>query len=174
MSKTRESKKLLTEQLTIEDAEAIFAEYAAADAQEQKITAQMDIAITKIREKYQDELAELADKKRNAFERLQHFATNSPELFTQKKSIELTHGKLGFRTGTPALKTLKGFTWGSTLNLVKEFLPGFVRIKEEVDKEGLLAKREEPGVQPLLTKCGLRVEQAETFFVEPKKEETVA
>lgn len=171
MSKTRESKKLLTEQLTIEDAEAIFAEYAAADAQEQKITAQMDIAITKIREKYQDELAELAERKRNAFERLQHFATNAPELFIHKKSIELTHGKLGFRTGTPALKTLKGFTWGSALNLVKEFLPSFVRIKEEVDKEGLLAKREEPEVQPLLAKCGLRVEQAETFFVEPKKEE---
>lgn len=171
MAKTRETKKLITENISIEDAEAIFAEYAAADAKQQKITAQMDIAITKIREKYQDELAELDKTKTEAFEKLQHFATNAPELFTQKKSIELTHGKLGFRTGTPSLKTLKGFTWGSALNLVKEFLPDFVRIKEEVDKEALLSKREDGDVASKLSKCGLRVEQAETFFVEPKKEE---
>jgi phage host-nuclease inhibitor protein Gam len=174
MSKNREKKKLITETISLEDAESIFAEYAAADAQEQKITAQMDIAITKIREKYQDELAALAEQKKSAFERLQHFALNSPELFTNRKSIELMHGKLGFRTGTPSLKTLKGFTWNSALNLVKEFLPDFVRIKEEVDKESLLARREDPDISSRLSKCGLRIEQAETFFVEPKKEEAVA
>ncbi len=171
MSKTREVKKLITENISVTDAESIFAEYATADAKYQKTYAQMDIAITKIRDKYQDELTALEKTKTDAFEKLQHFATNSPELFTQKRSIELVHGKLGFRTGTPALKTLKGFTWSSSLNLVKEFLPDFVRTKEEVDKEGLLAKREDTDVSSKFSKCGIKVEQAETFFVEPKKEE---
>lgn len=174
MAKTRETKKLITEQISVEEAEQLFAEYAAADAKEQRITATMDVQITKIREKYQDDLAQLAEAKRNTFEKLQHFATNAPELFTSKKSLDFTHGKLGFRTGTPALKTLKGFTWGSTLNLVKEFLPNFVRVKEEVDKESLLASREKEEVADKLTKCGLKVEQSETFFVEPKKEEVTA
>lgn len=174
MAKTRETKRLITAQITIEEAEQIFSEYAAADAKEQKITATMDVQITKIRDKYQEELAQLSESKREAFEKLQHFAQHSPELFVQKKSLDLTHGKLGFRTGTPALKTLKGYTWPSVLNLVKEFLPTFVRTKEEVDKESLLANRENEEVASAFAKCGIRAEQSETFFVEPKKEEALA
>lgn len=171
MSKTREVKKLITENISVTDAESIFAEYATADAKVQKTNALMDIAITKIRDKFKDELTELEDVKAACFEKLQHFAITSPELFTQKRSIELMHGKLGFRTGTPALKTLKGFTWSSSLNLVKEFLPDFVRTKEEVDKESLLAKRDDLDISGKFSKCGIKVEQAETFFVEPKKED---
>lgn len=67
----------------------------------------------------------------------------------------MAHGVIGFRTGTPKLKTLKGFTWASALQLVKEFLPGYVRQTEEIAKDKLLADRDgqvtEPG-DPL--ECG--------------------
>lgn len=171
MSKKRESKKLITEVMTAEKAESVLAEYAAADAREAKLMAQMDLEMTRIREKYQEELADLAEVKREAFELLQHYAMGHPELFVGRKSVEMTHGRIGFRTGTPALKTMRGYTWQSCLQLVKEFLPGYVRVKEEVDKEGLLARREDEDVAGKLGRCGLRVEQAETFYVELKKEE---
>lgn len=174
MSKTRETKKIITETISRETAEAILGDFAEADAKLQKIQAEKDIKITEIRDKYADKEAGLADIKQKCLEKLQHFAQSSPEYFNAKKSLDFAHGKIGFRTGTPALKTLKGYTWPSITNLLQEFLPEFVRTKTEPDKEALLAARDQQEVYEKFTKCGIKVEQSETFFVELKKEEPVA
>lgn len=171
MSKTREKKVIMTEKVTKEEAEHTFAEYASADARIKKIEADMDIQFTKIREKHQEKLAELGKIKEDAFAKLQHFAQNAPEYFTKKKSIEFTHGILGFRTSTPSLKTIKGFTWAAVTNMLKSFLPDYVRTIEEPNKEKLLADRDEENVRQHFPKLGIQVVQPETFYVEPKKEE---
>ena len=171
MAKKREKKTVYTG-ITSEQMEQAFADFAKADARQQKITAEMDIQMAKIREKWQDELAKLAETKDNAFDILQAFALeNRDELFSKKKSLETTHGILGFRTGTPKLKTLKGFTWASVLNMLKEFLPGYVRTVEEPAKDKLLADRDDEETAALFSKVGITVVQDETFFVEPKKED---
>jgi len=170
MGKTRTAKVLLPSTITREQAEDSFALFAEADAKQQKIQATMDVAITKIREKYADELARLTDTKEAAFEVIQTYATNNRDVFGNKKSMELTHGVIGFRTGTPKLKTRKGFTWASALNLIKEFLPAYVRVAEEPAKDRLLADREVAEVAALFPKVGIMVDQDETFFIEPKKE----
>ena len=171
MAKTRE-KKTVYSGITSEQMEQAFADYAKADARQQKITAEMDIWMSKIREKWQDELTKLAETKDNAFDILQAYALeNRDELFSKRKSMETTHGTLGFRTGTPTLKTRKGFTWASVLELLKEFLPNYVRTKEEPAKDKLLADREDEEVAALFPKVGVTVVQEETFFVEPKKED---
>lgn len=171
MTKTRE-KKTVYSGVTQEEMEQAFAEYAKADARQQKITAEMDVAMTKIREKWQDELAKLQEAKDNAFDVMQAYAVeNKAELFTKKKSMDTVHGTMGFRTGTPKLKTLKGFTWASVTNLLKEFLPGYVRTVVEPAKDKLLADRDDEEVQAMLPKVGISVVQDETFYVEPKKEE---
>ena len=171
MAKKREKKTVYTG-ITSEQMEQAFADYAKADARQQKITADMDVAMTKIREKWQDELTRLAETKDNAFDILQAYALeNRDELFSKRKSLETTHGTLGFRTGTPTLKTRKGFTWASVLEMLKEFLPNYVRTKEEPAKDKLLADREDEEVAALFPKVGVVVVQDETFFVEPKKED---
>jgi phage host-nuclease inhibitor protein Gam len=191
MSKKREKRTVITEEITMEKAEQYFAEYAGADAKIGELTSKMDVEITRIREKYQGRLAELSDTKEQAAQKLQHFAeSRRQELFIKKKTLDLLHGSIGFRTGNFQLKTLKGFTWDAVRNLVKEFLPDYIRTKEEVDKESLLADRsaaldtddeatlalpeeQRPKVSSLFEKCGVRVAQEETFFIEPKKEELV-
>lgn len=171
MAKTRE-KKTVYSGITMEQMEQAFADYAKADARQRKITAEMDVAMTRIREKWQDELQKLTDTKDKAFDILQAFALeNRDELFSKKKSLETTHGILGFRTGTPKLKTLKGFTWASVLNMLKEFLPGYVRTVEEPAKDKLLADRDDEETAALFSKVGITVVQDETFFVEPKQED---
>ena len=171
MAKKREKKTVYTG-ISSEQMEQAFADYAKADARQQKITADMDVAMTKIREKWQDELTRLAETKDNAFDILQAYALeNRDELFSKRKSLETTHGTLGFRTGTPTLKTRKGFTWASVLEMLKEFLPNYVRTKEEPAKDKLLADREDEEVAALFPKVGVVVVQDETFFVEPKKED---
>lgn len=166
-------KKVLQGNITKDQAEDAFADYAAADAKQQRITATMDVAITKIREKYADELNDLQEVKEEAFDKLQAYAESNRDDFGKKKSIEFQHGVLGFRTGTPKLKTRKGYTWASVLGLLKVHLPGYVRTVEEPAKDRLLADREEPDTLKKFTEVGIYVDQDETFFVEPKKEEAV-
>lgn len=164
-------KKTVHTGVSTEQMETAFGDYAVADAKLQKINATIDVQVTNIREKYADEISRLSDTKEKAFDVMQAFALeNKDELFAKKKSLESVHGVIGFRTGTPKLKTLKGFTWGAVTNLLKEFLPAYVRTTEEPAKDKLLADRDDEKTAALFTKVGITVVQDETFYVEPKKE----
>lgn len=180
------TKKIIITGVNREAADEAFATYAKSDAQIQKINAEIDLQVAKLREKHASRLAELDAEKTKAFDTLQAFATeNQAELFTKKKSLEMAHGVIGFRTGTPKLKTLKGFTWASALQLAKRFLPGYIRQTEEVAKDKLLADRDgnvamevngeatavEVPMRQAMAECGIQVVQDEAFYVEPKKEE---
>lgn len=170
----KREKKVIQTGVTSEQAEQAFSNFATADAKIQNINSKMDIEITRIREKYQDDLTKWSEVKTEAFDTLQTFGIeNREELFSKKKSMELTHGIIGFRTGTPKLKTLKGFTWNAVTILLKDYLPTYVRVAEEPAKDKLLADRENEEISKLFSKVGIMVDQDETFFVEPKKEEAV-
>lgn len=171
----KRQKKTIITGVSKEAAEEAFAAYAKAQAEHAKITAEIELQCAKIREKHQDKLSQLQGAMDENFDTLQSFATeNQAELFSKKKSLEMVHGTIGFRTGTPKLKTLKGFTWASALQLVKEFLPGHIRATEEIAKDKLLADRDDDKVAENLSRCGIMVAQDETFFVEPKKEDGAA
>lgn len=183
---TRKKKTIITG-VTREAADEAFATFAKADAQCNKINADIELACAKIREKWSDKLTVLQAERDAAFDTLQAFATEHPELFTKKKSLDMAHGVIGFRTGTPKLKTLKGFTWASALQLARKFLPdAYIRTTEEIAKDKLLADRdlEEVAIydtptgddrtgtmREAMAACGIHVVQDEAFYVEPKKED---
>jgi phage host-nuclease inhibitor protein Gam len=170
MEKTRQKRVLLPNTITKAEAEDAFANFAQADAKQQQITAKMDEAITKIRDKYAADITELTEKKDDAFEIMQTFAENNRDDFGKKKSIDLTHGTIGFRTGMPSLKAAKGFTWKSITVLLNKNYKDFVREVIEPAKDKILADRLTPATKLMMVDCGIIVDQAETFFVEPKKE----
>lgn len=170
MGKTRQKKVLLPNTITKEDAEVAFAMYSQADAVQQQISAKMDVAFTKIREQHAANLTELADIKEKAFNEMLTYAENNRDDFGKKKSMDLTHGTIGFRTGTPALKAAKGFTWKSITVLLSKNYKDFVRMAIEPAKDKILADRLTPSTKAMMDECGIIVDQAETFFVEPKKE----
>lgn len=176
-------KKTIVSGVTREAAEEAFAQYAKADASINKIQTEVELKCAQIREKWQDKLSALTVERGEAFDVLQGFAAEHPELFAKKKSLDMVHGTIGFRTGTPKLKTLKGFTWASALELVKSILPGYIREGEPtIAKDKLLADREADEVfinvgdgdtvsmAEAMKGCGLQVVQDETFYVEPKSE----
>ena len=168
---TRKKKVIITG-VSREAADEAFATYAKSDAQLQKINADIELQCAKYREKYADKIATLSEERDKAFDTLQAFATeNQAELFTKKKSLDMAHGVIGFRTGTPKLKTLKGFTWASALQLVREFLPDYVRQTWDIAKDKLLTDRETDTMLENMAKCGIQVVQDEAFYVEPKKED---
>ena len=158
-------------------------QYAKADASINKIQADVELQCARIREKWQERLTSLMEERSESFDVLAGYAAEHPELFTRRKSLEMVHGTIGFRTGTPKLKTLKGFTWASALELVKRILPGYIRDRDpEIAKDKLLADRELDSIvlntatrdvvsmQDALKGCGLQVVQEETFYVEAKGE----
>jgi len=168
----KREKRVVHTGVSVEKMNEAFGKYASAEAKLQKINADMELKFTNIREKYADEIENLNGIKEANFDVMQAYACeNREELFTKKKSMDTVHGVIGFRTGTPALKTLKGFTWASVTNLLKEFLPDYVRTVQEPAKDKLLSDRDSEEVSALFDKVGIKVEQSETFFVEPKKEE---
>lgn len=164
-------KKTIITGVTREQMEEAFGQYALADAEVQSITASMDQQFVALREQHADRLAELEEQKSKALEVMQIFATeNREELFSKRKSMETAHGVIGFRTGTPKLKTKKGFTWAAVLELLRKFGRDYIRATEEIAKDKLLADRDSDECQQLMEDCGIMVAQDETFYVEPKKE----
>ena len=173
-------KKVIISGVSRETAEEAFGVYAKAVAESEKIKADIELKCAQLREKWSGRLSELEQTKGEAFDVLHSYAVaHQQELFTKKKSLDMTHGVIGFRTGTPKLKTLKGFTWASALQLVKEFLPGYIRQTEEVAKDKLLADRDTEqevdgkmvSMCERMMRCGIGVVQEEAFYVEPKSEE---
>ncbi len=172
---TKREKKVVLTGITSEKMESAMTAYANADAEIAKINAAMDVQFTNIRDKYAARLSELSKQRTEAFDIVQVYATENREtLFSRRKSLENNHGVFGFRTGTPKLKTRKGFTWGAVLELVKTIAPSFIRTSEEVAKDRLLADRDSDEVQALMPRIVVEVVQDETFFIELKKEELEA
>lgn len=173
MATTRKKKTIITG-VTAEEANEALAAYAKATARTAKINAEMDLQFAKIREKYATELTSLENEREGAFDTLQAYATeNQEELFAKKKSLDMVHGTIGFRTGNPKLKPLKKFTFAAALELMKtnKDMAPYIRTVEEINKEKLIAERDTEGLPKLMESCGLSVVQEETFFVEPKTED---
>lgn len=101
---------------------------------------------------------------------LQDWAAANPEEFPKgRKSLELVSGVIGFRTGTPKLALFnRRVNWEGVLGLLKAMAPAFVRTKDEVDKEMILAAHADGESDQTLAAWGVKVVQDESFFVEPK------
>lgn len=171
------AKKRVTVKTGITESEfqEALAIYASSDAGICKINADLDVKITDLRKKVEDQLIDLTGKRDEALEIIKNYSVeNKDQLFSKKKSMETSHGTIGFRTGTPKLKTLKGFTWNAVTNMLKEFLPAYVRTVEEPAKDRLLADRDNEEVLSNLEKVGIQVVQDETFYIELKKENAEA
>lgn len=153
------------------DAERVLGDIAATTAALNIATAKLDQRLTAIRQESEGTIDELTKRNEALSGLLQHWAENNVAEFGGKKSIEFIHGRLGFRTGTPKLKTLAGWTWDRVLSVLAEAL--YIRTKREVDKEKILSLYGEKILADAdLRAFGVKVVQEESFFVEPKIEET--
>lgn len=165
----REKKKVY-KNVTREIAEQAMSSFAQAANKVSNIEAKMNAELQEVRERYQDDLNRLNDAKDEQVEILEAFAYEQKESWGKKKSIEMLHGILGFRTGTPKVKFEKGFNSKSVTAILAENFPTYVRKVEEMDKEKLIANRDEEGFDLLCKKAHIEVVQDETFYVESKAE----
>ncbi len=131
----------------------------------------LDQELTSIRAKYEADLTNLSQELDEKVELVRAWAEANPDEFKGLKSLDLVFGVIGWRTGQPTLKTITGWTWDRVLEKLKtvDWLV-YVRTKEEVAKQQIIADRETIGPDGLRT-IGVKVVQSEAFFVEPKLQE---
>lgn len=165
----REKKKIQSN-VSIDKAQEASARYAECSTRLAKIEAKMNERINKVRDEYQDEITQLSEEKEQHFGVLEVFAKEQMKTWGKRKSLELLHSVIGFRTGTPKVIKDKKFTWDGIVELVKEKFPSLVRVKSELNKEAIIALRGEDDFFKLKKSCYVDVVQEETFYVEPKIE----
>lgn len=171
MAKKSKTKKVIVENVSAEDFHTAFEEFASASALEKNILSEIELETIKIREKFQADLATLKERQEKAFEQIQVYCTEQKDvMFAKKKSMDLLLGTVGFRTSTPSMKTLKGFTWPAVVALLQEFAPKYTRKVIEANKEKLLEDREVEGIDAIYKKCGVECVQPEVFFVNLNEE----
>lgn len=154
---------------TRNDAERVVGEIALATTRKIKITADMDAAIQAIKDRCAPELSACDVHIKAATEALSVWASANPQEFPKdRKSLFFVGGRIGFRTATPSLQLLnRKWNWEKVTAAVQSIMPAFIRDHPAVDKEALLAQRDEPIIQDALPRVGLKVDQGESFFVEP-------
>jgi phage host-nuclease inhibitor protein Gam len=155
-----------------EEAEAAMNDLALAMANQRRELAKRDAAVLAINKHHEGNLAAYDQAIQRLTCQLRDWAETSPNEFPKdRKSIQMTSGILGFRTGTPKLALLsRAWTWEKVLNALRNSCmgAGFIRTKEEVDKDGLLGSYSTRSLDAQqLASAGMKVTQDETFYVEP-------
>lgn len=87
------------------------------------------------------------------------------------RSIETPFGRLGFRIGNPTVALYKAVAkkLEEALDRLSARMPDFVRMRPEIDREKILAADREGTLdRKKLLRCGLRIEQKDSFFIEPR------
>lgn len=172
MSKT---KKNVLSGITLEQAHEAAQRYTEIDTRLASIEARMNEEINKVKVKYQDEITALKEQVWEPVDLLQVFAEEQKGSWGKRRSMDLLHAVIGFRTGTPKVTKNKKFTWDGVTELVKKYFPELVRTQDELNKEGIIAfSKDEAAFAKMRERCFIDVCQDETFYVEPKKEEVGA
>ncbi len=165
----REKKKVYSN-VSKELAEQAMSIFAQAANRVSSIEAKMNQDLQEVRERYVDDLNKQNEVKDEQVKVLETFAYEQKESWGKKKSADLVHGTIGFRTGMPKVKFEKGFNGKSVTAILKEQFPDYVRTVYEMDKDKLIANHEEENFETICKKAHIEVVQDETFFVESKQE----
>ena len=154
---------------TLEQVEAAVGAVAEATHRRDELKAQMEQELVAIRARYADGIDALDMQIAAQVDNLHDWAKrNRAEAFSASKTIMLTHGAIGFRTGNPILSLMRGKTWLDVVNNLAILRMGrYIREVLEPNKERILAEADKIGHEQLLA-IGCQVKQVERFFVEPK------
>jgi phage host-nuclease inhibitor protein Gam len=153
--------------VTREEMEMVVADIASLTITKDNLTVQMDGHIQEVRERYDILLATVDIELEKKMALAKEWAEANQEAFGQAKSLDMTHGTVGFRTGMPKLKLLSGWTWDKVMERVSD---PYLRTEKTINKELILGEREQLG-DAGLRMMGVKVVQDESFYVAPKREE---
>jgi len=150
---------------TREQADALLAELGRAQLARQKIEARMNEKIIKIKAEAEAEAAPWMRAEQAIEQALEKwFASARAELAKGKRSFKMTFGKIGARWIESVALIPGHWSWETAVIALKSRGLGFfIRQKEEVNKDAILAAGRDTEFEP----CGLRIARGEVFFAKP-------
>ncbi len=129
-----------------------------------------DNELTNIREEFDPRINDQNELMNALLLRAERYAlANRENLFGRLKSATSALTTYGFRLGNPTLKLLsRAWTWDMVMAALKNLGHcQFLVMKESLDKDAMKTQLTEEQ----LFGFGCRIDQAETFFVEPKRDD---
>jgi phage host-nuclease inhibitor protein Gam len=170
-------KQAKTDTVTLDEVRHVVDWIVTANHEVDIVTAQMNAELQAVRQKY----AKVQDLTKTIQERqdvVETFAKRHKELFVDPRFMDLGRAIIGFRLGPHELRLRRGRTWKEVaVYIVGQVAAGYLDAKylrywdPDVNKEALLEDREPLTQSGMLDELGLRVEQADNFYLEPKHEE---
>lgn len=158
----RIKKPVETPLLTREQMEALAREIASLELDRRAAQTRMDQDKLRVQRSYEVQLSDLREKIDAKLIIAQAWCDAHPEEFGKRKSIEFL----------AAEKLLSRWTWDKVLDTMQNagaFWRSFIRTKSEIDKEAIIAKRDQLEPQ-VLAEIGVKVAQDDSFYIEPKIE----
>jgi len=164
------AKKNKEEIISLEEAKQAMGEINKYDNKLARYYLQEANAVASLRSRYHTgavnaERQTLEGLKRERVKQLEQFAKKNRKEW-DGKSVQTPFGAFGFRKGQPCVALIKKVckNMEEALSKVKDLLPGYVRMKQEIDKEQILIHYKSLN-RETLAECGLKIDQKEPFFV---------
>jgi phage host-nuclease inhibitor protein Gam len=108
---------------------------------------------------------------------IEAWAAGHPEQFLDRKSIDLLHGTIGFRTSTPRVVIPRNMDEDElSVRLMLAGMSEYVRVRRELDRQAVLAAAASDkyqDVQDRIGEFGVHVVQSERFFIDVRQEDAV-
>jgi len=174
--KTKRIKTPVSSNLTPEEAEALAYTISKLMIGERQLLADLDAELKAVTARHSRRIEAVRHDIAECFPKLQAWAeTNRATEFAKKKSIDYLHSTIGFKTGNPWISLLPGWSAKKSLAAMRvhTLLKHYIRTKEEIDRQAILAKRKLLD-DPTLASVGIRTGQTETFYLDPKATEPAA
>jgi len=149
--------------------ETVLDNIANAQLERDALVLERDNELLQIREEFDPKINAMNDRMNALLLRAERFAAiHRDELFGKLKSSATALTTYGFRLGNPILKLLnRKWSWEQVLEALKaKSLVQFVIAKETPDKDAMKTQLDDAQ----LAEVGCRIDQAEAFFVEPKRD----
>lgn len=134
-----------------------------------KKEAEMNSKIQDVKKRFEEETAEARAQKTMLQSEIEAFCLMNKADFLKQRTVKLIHGSIGFRTNPPKVTLLnRKYNLATAIELLKRVFTGkYLRTKEEIDKETILADYASKQLDDQkLAGVGLKVDQEETFFTE--------
>lgn len=155
---------------TREQMEVLVGELAGDIIAQALVTDELNGELLVVRARYETRLTELGNEIEAKLPLAEAWLSKNTHLLGNGKSLEMIHGRIGYRTGTPKLKTIKGWKWETVLTwLTNHGLGKYMRVTPEVNKEAIIADRETLQDDGLAL-MGVKIVQDEVFYLEPRQE----
>jgi len=159
-----------------EELEERLKEYAMNFATLHKKEAEMNERLNRIKEDFDEKTKDLRYAIDTLSTEISMFCTKNKKDFEKSRSKEYNFGTIGFRTTPPKVAVLnRKYSIKTVIELTKRlFQNTYIRIKEELDKEAILADYSQKKLDDeKLASIGLKVDQEEQLYINPKFEEFV-